>query len=60
MKAYPQQHTAWRPDYPVTWLIREGSFVYADNEEDLTPPEKQLSIYCWGEANKAIDKAMKS
>ncbi len=60
MKTYTDQHTPWRTDYPMLWLVMDSDFIYSDNEEDLTLPEKQLSIYCWGQANRAIDKAMKS
>ncbi len=60
MKTYPQQHTPWRPDYPMLWLVVESDFIYSDNEGDLTHRERQESILAWSTSVEAIDRAMKS
>lgn len=56
---YPQQHTAWRPDYPQLWNLKFSGRVM-----DITKPERgitmQKNLKAFNTARNAIDKAMKS
>lgn len=58
MKAYPQQHEPWRPDYPPVW-----SFMLGGKAVDVQRPQNnkalQKNIRSFSDARKAIIKAMK-